>query len=136
MKITDDIIIDLYPVYQSGEASEDTQALVENYLDQHPELKKLLATFDNQLDVLDKSDPQFLKEKETIMRVKKILRFRSILFGLAMLCTLMPLSIAGNSEEGVTWFMLRDAPVMAAVWGFTAVGLWLAFWWTYRTLAE
>ena len=37
-KITRDVISDLWPVYASGEATEDTRALVESFLADHPEL--------------------------------------------------------------------------------------------------
>jgi anti-sigma factor RsiW len=42
MKITRDVVVDLWPVYGSGEASADTRALVEGYLAQDPELARLL----------------------------------------------------------------------------------------------
>lgn len=38
MEITRDVILDLLPLYQAGEASEDTRALVEKYLETDPEL--------------------------------------------------------------------------------------------------
>ena len=37
MTLTHDVISDLWPVYDAGEASADTRALVEGYLAQHPE---------------------------------------------------------------------------------------------------
>jgi len=37
MKITRDVIIDLLPLYFSGEASTDTKDLVETYFDQNPD---------------------------------------------------------------------------------------------------
>ena len=43
MKITRDVITDLWPVYQSGEASADTRALVENFLREDPEFARLLS---------------------------------------------------------------------------------------------
>jgi hypothetical protein len=42
MKITRDVVTDLWPVYQSGEASADTRALVERFLEQDPEFARLL----------------------------------------------------------------------------------------------
>jgi len=42
MKITRDVVIDLWPVYQSGEASPDTRALVDEFLKQDPELARRL----------------------------------------------------------------------------------------------
>lgn len=132
MTINEDVIIDLYPLYESGEASEATQQLVESYLQQHPEFAKMLTSVNKNLDSLETISPQSTQEKETFMRVKRNLRIRSILFGIALFCTVMPLSMAGNSNEGVTWLMLRDAPAVAGLLGITAVFLWLAYAWTYR----
>ena len=38
MRITREVIVDLLPVYASGEASSATRTLVEEYLSQDPEL--------------------------------------------------------------------------------------------------
>ena len=42
MKITRDIVTDLWPLYHSGEASADTRRLVEEYLLEDPEFARLL----------------------------------------------------------------------------------------------
>jgi hypothetical protein len=42
MKITRDIVTDLWPLYHSGEASADTRRLVEEYLLEDPEFALLL----------------------------------------------------------------------------------------------
>jgi hypothetical protein len=41
MKITRDVILDLLPLYLANEVSEDTRALVEEYLETDPQLAKL-----------------------------------------------------------------------------------------------
>ncbi|MEM7334004.1 MAG: hypothetical protein AAF490_18105 [Chloroflexota bacterium] len=137
MKITEDIIIDLLPVYQSGEASEDTKKLIEAYIEQNPDFKKMLLAFDNKLEFFDIDQPESKKiEKEALMRVKKILRTRSTLLGLALFLSLMPLSNAGNSEEGLTWLMFRDAPNVAILFGVLALIMWIAYAWTFKTLSD
>ena len=136
MKITDDVIIDLIPVYQSGEASEDTQALVETYFQENPAFAQMITQIENKLNVLSTSDITIAQEKEAIMRVKKILRWRSILFGIALFCSLMPLSAAGNSEDGLTWMMIRDLPILAAGFIFFAMISWGAYYWTFRALPD
>jgi len=40
-EITRNVILDLLPLYLSGEVSEDTRALVENYLESDPQLANL-----------------------------------------------------------------------------------------------
>lgn len=42
MNITRDVIIDLWPAYTAGEASDDTRALVEEFLQQDPEFARQL----------------------------------------------------------------------------------------------
>jgi hypothetical protein len=41
MEITSDVILDLLPLYLAGEASPDTSALVEKYLETDPELAQI-----------------------------------------------------------------------------------------------
>ena len=41
MKVTRDVILDLLPIYLADEASEDTRALVANYLEHDPQLMQL-----------------------------------------------------------------------------------------------
>jgi anti-sigma factor RsiW len=38
MRVTRDVVLDLLPIYLAGEASSDTRALVESYLETDPEL--------------------------------------------------------------------------------------------------
>ena len=136
MKITEDIIIDLLPVYQSGEASKDTIKVVENYLEENPAFKQILTKFDNKLELNGIEQSHASIEKEALMRVKRILRTRSILLGVALFLSLMPLSMAGNSDDGVTWLMLRDAPNVALMFGGVAVCMWLAYLWTFQILSD
>lgn len=42
MKITREIISDLWPVYSAGEASPDTRVLIKEFLQQDPEFARLL----------------------------------------------------------------------------------------------
>lgn len=43
MKITQDVILDLLPLYLADEASADTRILVQKYLETDPELAQLAA---------------------------------------------------------------------------------------------
>ena len=136
MKITEDLIIDLLPVYQSGEASKDTIKVVESYLEENPAFKKILSEFDNKLELNEIEQSHPTGEKEALMRVKRLLRLRSILLGVAIFMSTAPLSMAGNSEDGITWMMLRDSPNMALLFGVVAVVMWVAYIWTFQTLSD
>jgi len=52
MEITRNVILDLLPLFLAGEASPDTQALVEHYLEIDPELAEMAK----QASLMDKSD--------------------------------------------------------------------------------
>ena len=52
MNITRDVIIDLWPTYTAGEASADTRALVEEFLQHHPDFARQLQ------DMVDVDLPQ------------------------------------------------------------------------------
>jgi anti-sigma factor RsiW len=41
MEVTRDIILDLLPLYLAGEASDDSRALIERYLESDPALAKI-----------------------------------------------------------------------------------------------
>jgi hypothetical protein len=121
MKITRDVITDLLPLYHSREASEDTRALVEDFFQQDPEFEQLSHQEQINLNVLELSsitagNSAAQQEKETLMRVKRILRLRSILFGTALFCTAMSGLEAGFAVAAVpawgvyawTFLALRD----------------------------
>lgn len=42
MKITRDVVVDLWPLYESGDASADTRAVVEEFLKGDPEFARVL----------------------------------------------------------------------------------------------
>jgi anti-sigma factor RsiW len=49
MEVTRDVILDLLPLYLGGEASADTQALVEEYLEHDPDLARLARQWQERL---------------------------------------------------------------------------------------
>lgn len=136
MNVTREVISDLLPLYLSEEASADTRALVEAYFRQDPEFEVLARQSQTQLDTLVVSSPTDQQEKEALMRVKRVLRLRSILLGVALFCSLMPFSMYGNSEQGLAWIMIRDLPQLAAVFGVAAALAWGAYYWTFRSLSD
>jgi hypothetical protein len=135
MKVTRDVINDLLPLYHAGEASADSRALVEAFLKQDPELEKLARAARSPMSALETGDPAAPGEKEMLVRVRRILRRRSILMGVALFCSLAPFSVAGN-DEGVRWFMLRDLPVVAGAFVVAALLAWIAYAWTFRSLRD
>lgn len=133
MKVTRDVIHDLLPAYLAGEASNDTIALVEEFLRQDPDLVRTVETLRaNPLPDL----PIALRptqEKETLHMTKRLLRWRGILMGFALFLTMLPMSIAWTDKT--KWIFLRDAPheVTALVW-LAALACWGGFLYVRRRL--
>lgn len=125
MNVTRDVINDLLPLYEAGEGSADTRALVEEYLKAHPETSTGAAASDALLKRAAVARPE-AERREALERARVLISRRQWFFGLALGCTLMPLSIAG-SEGGVTWFMLRDETGMASMFIAAAIGFWISY---------
>jgi hypothetical protein len=110
MNITENVILDLLPLYFEGEASEETRALVESYFADNPDfgdqMKKkyeqgLPTGFTNEL----KPEDKMIVLKNT----QKLLRLRSIILNTAVVCTLFPFlyftfyDFEGRVFEGYNW---------------------------------
>ena len=122
MKITRDVINDLLPVYQSGEASEDTQRLVEEFLQTDPEFAELVAVQDQPLEKLDIN---LAKETEmkTLQDTRALLQKRSIYLAFTIFFFLLPASFTFDSN-GIYWVWAK-APINVLI--FVAFGIFNAF---------
>lgn len=133
MEITRDVINDLLPVYVAGEASADTQRLVEEFLNDDPEFARLIR---------DERTPELLKqpvtlppnhEKEALALTKRLIKRQTWFLALALLFSVVPLSV--KIEDGtVTFFMLQNTPWLAIVYWFIAGGCWFGYFRTRRRL--
>ncbi|MBI1789225.1 MAG: hypothetical protein HYR60_16960 [Acidobacteria bacterium] len=115
------------PVYLAGEASADTVALVEEFLQQDRDLARTMEAWRaNPLPEL----PIALRptqEKETLDMTKRLLRWRGALMGLAMFLTLLPLSFRFDGGR-LTWRFLQDLPPEATAGVLSAaVACWSGF---------
>jgi hypothetical protein len=121
MQVTRNVIVDLMPLYNSGEASHDTRALVEDYLRRDPALRQLV-------DASEAGEvppaPSSNAERIALEKTRRLLRRRQWVMAFALLCTLLPLSF-GDLGGGFTFVMFRDMPWSRALWP-VAVVLW--FW--------
>ena len=133
MNITKEIITDLFPLYAANECSADTRALVEDYLRQHP------CDADEFRRIMDTALPgagataRRLDEMESLRRAQRLARRRSWFMALAIFCSLAPFSFVHTSSQ--TFWLLRDSPLAALVYGALAVGFWIAYGAT-RTLTR
>ena len=128
MQVTRDIVIDLLPLYQSGEASADSRSAVEDFLRRDPSLARLAATDNAAAEAIP---PEASLERHAVSRTREIIRRRSWMFAIAILFTLLPFTFAFRDDR-VTFFMLRDQPVTAL---FLLVG-GAVFWLMYVRLTR
>ena len=88
MNVTREVISDLWPVYASGEASDDTRILVEEFLRQDPEFAELLQGRGEE-GMLRLNVPALPPDREAkaLRRTKRLLHGMDWLLFLAMIIT-------------------------------------------------
>lgn len=134
MNVTREVILDLLPVYLAGEASPATRAVIEEYMEQDPELAQRIRL--QWADNLGKIAPSALPpdlELRSLRRTRALLGWQRWLFGFAIFFTAMSLSNEFSFEGGHLrefHFLLRDYP---AEFG-TCVVLGLACWIAYFSI--
>ena len=130
MNITPSVVTDLLPLYLAGEASDDTRALLEEYLRQNPvfaaEVREQTEKSATLLGGLA-AGPSADHEKETFQRVRRFNRRRANLLGVSIATTLMPLAFRFDGGH-VEWMMLRDQPGQALAFVIAALGSWIAYY--------
>ncbi|HEY7501066.1 MAG TPA: hypothetical protein VH740_21265 [Vicinamibacterales bacterium] len=122
MEVTRDIVVDLLPLYRSGEASRDTRAAVEEYLQRDPSLGRLADAGEDESAVASAPSLADDIERSAVERTRRRLRARSWTLAIALLCTLLPFSFGIGS--GFNFVMFRDVPWSRALWA-VAVVLWI-----------
>jgi hypothetical protein len=126
MHIDRDVILDLVPLYLSGDASHASRQLVERYAREHPDIAEALETPDL-VALVPPGEQTLPKEMEmrALERTKSLLRLRSILLGTAIFLSLLPFSVRGGAA-GVRWFW-SGAEAYAVSVGVLAVIAWFAY---------
>ncbi|MBP1644299.1 MAG: hypothetical protein H6Q03_2968 [Acidobacteria bacterium] len=124
MKITRDVVQDLLTVELAGEASADTRALIAEYLASDPALARDVEAARAGAGLPAAPPPAPGAEKRALDATRQLLRVRSQTLAVALVFTLLPLSFV--FEDGrVTFFLIRDAPVIGLAWWATAAALWV-----------
>ena len=123
MNISRDIVKDLIPVYLAGDASADTRALVESYLKTDPELAgDVTAARGTSLGLPATRPPT--AEKQALDATRQLLKSRTSTLVVAMIFTVLPLTFAFRGTT-ITFFLIRDAPIIGIAWWVTAVVMWI-----------
>ena len=125
MNITKDVIADLMPLYEAGEASADTRALVEAFLKADPGLLSERSVDQTLKTAVAPAVEQ--ERRRALERTVSLLKRRQTFFALALCFTLMPMSFTFSSSTGISWLMWRDAPDAARAFVAGAVVCWAVF---------
>ena len=104
MEITRQVILDLLPLYLANEASADTHALVEQYLESDPELAKLAK--EPKMTELVQDIPIPLTEKDKLEAFKEArrLEFLRVVFVVVAICSML---LAGGALLVMTRVLVR-----------------------------
>ena len=131
MKITRDVITDLLPLYETGEASPDSRRLIEEFFQQDPEFARLVQSESTQT-VPGHSPAPLPKELEmqTLEKTKNLLRRRTWLMASAILFSLWPFSFTFDSH-GFYWAWAQT-PLVAVAFLAVAAFLWVLYLRTIR----
>jgi len=125
MNITKDVITDLFPLYAEQECSADTRALVEEYLQRHPqhaeELRRTLSL------PLPGAGPgaKSLDEMGSLKEARRRVRARSWLLGFAIFFSLAPLSF--EHTDGKTRWLVLQSPQTVFIYLSVAAVLWITY---------
>lgn len=109
MRVTRDVVLDLLPLYAAGEVSADTRALVEEFLEQDPELRRQAE--EARLEMLHAGSvrastlPPDL-ELRSLRRARGRLRWQRLTYAWALTLTLLSLSSVISFEGGHLHFRL------------------------------
>jgi len=101
MNVTRDVVTDLLPLYFSGDASEDTCRLVEDFFRENSDFERVARAAAKPLESLRNAAPaapEAEKEKREMQRIGWELRSRRVWLAVAVFYTLWPLVPMVSSE--------------------------------------
>jgi hypothetical protein len=101
LNVTRDVVADLWPVYESGEATADTRALVDTFLASDPAFASILRT------EASVSKPQVALQPEAklaaLKRTRDLVRGNAWLRGLRLFALVMTLFAFGRIVSDTSW---------------------------------
>jgi len=123
MNVTQDVILDLLPLYFSAEASADSRRLVDEYFAEHPSFA--VKARESAAESGGGALPPDRVELRGLLEAKRRVRQRSYLMGAAIFFTIAPLSFVYH--DGAFFFMMRESPVSAVAYGAVGLLLWIVY---------
>ncbi len=138
MDVTREVIMDLLPVYLSGDASPATRVLVEEYMKQDSELaQRIRLQWAEGLAKITPSAPPPDLELKSLRRARRLLGRQRWLFAFGVIFTV--LSVTNKVEfAGLHLtefhFVLRDYPVAFGIYATLALMCWTFYFSIRRRL--
>jgi anti-sigma factor RsiW len=129
MNVTRDVVKDLLTVYLAGEASADTRALVEEWLREDPNLARQVEQA-GASDLPPVPAPPPSVEKRALTHTRRRLRGRSLVLGLAIYASTLPLTVVFN-KDGFRGLLIEDWSERVVVLAVAAM-----LWGTYIVLSR
>lgn len=138
MNVSREVILDLLPVYLSGEASPATRTLVEEYMNQDPELAQRirLQWAENFAKVVPSALPPDL-ELQSLRRTRNLLGWQRWLLGFGIFFSAFSLSSEFSYADGhfkEFHLLLRDYPVEFGICLVLGLACWIAYFFLQRRL--
>lgn len=140
MKITQNVIMDLLPIYFSGEATPDTKDLIEDFLRENPEVsagvEQQRREFSGQCRLFESAGaPSADHELRTLARTRSLMERQKWLMACALMLSAFPFSFTFGGSH-LTFVLTRDQPLLAALLWCGAAILWLQYFFMRRRLRE
>ncbi|MGA8428308.1 MAG: hypothetical protein WB729_00690 [Candidatus Sulfotelmatobacter sp.] len=138
MNVTREVILDVLPLYLAGEASPATRALVEEYMEQDPELAQRIRV--QWADNLGKITPSALPpdlELRSLRRTRALIGWQKWLFGLGITFTAIALTSEISFQGGRIksfHFLMRDFPAQFGSFAVLAIVCWTGYYLLRRRL--
>jgi hypothetical protein len=133
MKITEEVINDLLPLYFATECSSDTKKLVEEYFQEHPEFEQ--QSRQQYRDPFAENNVPSLSPTEEVKALKYTRRWmktQSFVLALAVFFSLCPFSYY-RSDNG-SGFLFFEHPSEALIFVPFAVVFWVIYFGIKRRL--
>ncbi|HEY1607223.1 MAG TPA: hypothetical protein VGF77_16665 [Allosphingosinicella sp.] len=132
MNLSEEIVRDLLPAYYSGEASDDTRRLVEDYFAEHPGFE---ASFAGQRAIraaLGAVAPDAPDEKVALRRAKRVLRWQQVLLLVASTLSLNAITLSFSFEIGhgpprVHWLSVPGQGPFVEILAAASLVCWFAY---------
>lgn len=135
MKVTRDVVTDLFPLYLSGDASDDTRRLIDDFMTDDPEFAEASRGMSDAFLKRDKIPPMSPEiELQTIKMTKRFVRLRDAFFWISVFVSTTPFAVWDTSWGSGS--LIGDRPMLAIGLGVLATTSWCIYFSLKRRLSS